>query len=117
MIAKPPSGSCSWPSAWLGPVVFVANRLYLGRSKPPCGRASARGGPGSATNLAENITGTRVVTAFDRQTPNLGAFNRLQVDNTANNVDRQPASTASTCRRSTSSGSSAGSSSTASADT
>ena len=30
------------------------------------------------TNLAENITGMRVVTAFNRQEPNLDVFNRLQ---------------------------------------
>ena len=39
-----------------------------------------------STNLAENITGMRVVTAFNRQEPNLGVFNRLQDDNTDNNV-------------------------------
>ena len=40
-----------------------------------------------STNMAENITGMRVVTAFNRQVPNLGVFNRLQDDNTNNNVD------------------------------
>ena len=39
-----------------------------------------------STNMAENITGMRVVTAFDRQVPNLGVFNRLQTNNTNNNV-------------------------------
>ena len=39
-----------------------------------------------STNLAENITGMRVVTAFNRQDPNLDVFNRLQDDNTDNNV-------------------------------
>ena len=33
-----------------------------------------------STNLAENITGMRVVTAFNRQDPNLTYFNQLQVD-------------------------------------
>jgi ABC-type multidrug transport system fused ATPase/permease subunit len=55
--------------AWLGPVLFVANYIY---------RVS--------TNLAENITGVRVVTAFNRQSPNLGVFNGLQEINTSNNV-------------------------------
>src|ERR1700727_1829963 len=39
-----------------------------------------------STNLAENITGMRVVAAFNRQDPNLAVFNRLQIDNTDNNV-------------------------------
>src|SRR6185437_15306902 len=39
-----------------------------------------------STNMAENITGMRVVTAFNRQVPNLGVFDRLQVNNTNNNV-------------------------------
>ena len=39
-----------------------------------------------STNMAENITGMRVVVAFNRQTPNLGTFNRLQAANTNNNV-------------------------------
>ena len=39
-----------------------------------------------STNLAENITGMRVVTAFNRQDPNLRVFNRLQDTNTTNNV-------------------------------
>ena len=39
-----------------------------------------------STNLAENITGVRVVTAFNRQALNLDTFNRMQVRNTDNNV-------------------------------
>ena len=31
-----------------------------------------------STNLAENITGMRVVTAFNRQDPNIVRFNDLQ---------------------------------------
>ena len=54
-----------------------------------------------ATNMAENITGMRVVTAFNRQTPNLGVFNRLQEDNTAQQRPRCRASTASISRCST----------------
>jgi ATP-binding cassette subfamily B protein len=39
-----------------------------------------------SSNLAENITGVRVVTAFNRQDPNLDVFNELQEQNTENNV-------------------------------
>jgi ATP-binding cassette subfamily B protein len=71
---------------WLGPVLFFANRIYLQRSAMMW-QYVREGWTRVSTNLAENITGTRVVTAFDRQVPNLTVFNRLQVDNTANNVD------------------------------
>jgi ATP-binding cassette subfamily B protein len=71
--------------AWLGPMVVIANRIYIARSAGQW-QAVREGWTRVSTNLAENITGTRVVTAFDRQTPNLGVFNRLQVDNTTNNV-------------------------------
>jgi ATP-binding cassette subfamily B protein len=71
---------------WLGPVLFFANRFYLTRSAAMW-QYVREGWTKVSTNLAENITGTRVVTAFDRQVPNLTVFNRLQEDNTANNVD------------------------------
>jgi ATP-binding cassette subfamily B protein len=71
---------------WLGPVLFFANRFYLTRSAAMW-QFVREGWTRVSTNLAENITGTRVVTAYDRQVPNLNVFNRLQVDNTANNVD------------------------------
>jgi ATP-binding cassette subfamily B protein len=72
--------------AWLAPLLFFANRIYLTRSAAMW-QYVREGWTRVSTNLAENITGTRVVTAFDRQTPNLSVFNRLQDENTANNVD------------------------------
>ena len=71
--------------AWLGPVLLVANTLY--RKKAGAMAQMVREGfTRVSTNLAENITGMRVVTAFNRQQPNLGTFNALQTTNTANNV-------------------------------
>jgi len=71
--------------AWLGPVLYFANRKYLTVSGSMWQQVR-EGFTRVSTNLAENITGMRVVTAFDRQEPNLDVFNRLQVDNTANNM-------------------------------
>lgn len=71
--------------AWLAPVLFVANRLYL-RKSASMWQVVREGFTRVSTNLAENITGMRVVTAFNRQDPNLGVFNNLQVVNTANNL-------------------------------
>ncbi|MGH7215068.1 MAG: ABC transporter ATP-binding protein, partial [Tepidisphaeraceae bacterium] len=71
--------------AWLAPVLVLVNHYY--RTKAGTMHQLAREGYSRvSTNLAENITGMRVVTAFNRQTTNLGTFNILQVDNTANNV-------------------------------
>jgi len=39
-----------------------------------------------SSNMAENITGVRVVTAFNRQEQNLDVFDYLQDKNTANNI-------------------------------
>jgi ATP-binding cassette subfamily B protein len=71
--------------AWLGVVLFIANRIYLSKAKV-WSQITREGFTRVSTNLAENITGVRVVTAFNRQDPNLSVFNRLQEDNTANNV-------------------------------
>jgi ATP-binding cassette subfamily B protein len=71
--------------AWLAPVLLVMNRKYLSIS----GRMWQQVREGFtrvSTNLAENITGMRVVTAFDRQDPNLQVFNSLQDANTVNNM-------------------------------
>ena len=68
--------------AWLGPILFVLNDKY--RTKIGFMYQYAREWfTRVSTNLAENITGMRVVTAFDRQTPNLNTFNYLQEVNTA----------------------------------
>ena len=71
--------------AWLGPLLFVANIIYLKRASKMT-QAVREGFTRVSTNLAENITGMRVVTAFNRQSPNLDAFNQLQDVNTLNNV-------------------------------
>jgi ATP-binding cassette subfamily B protein len=71
--------------AWLGPVMLVANRLFQ-KKAGAMHQVAREGWTRVSTNLAENITGMRVVTAFNRQDPNLYVFNRLQEDNTDNNV-------------------------------
>ncbi len=71
--------------AWLAPLLFFVNRVYLVKSASMW-QTVREGFTRVSTNLAENITGMRVVTAFNRQAPNLGAFNNLQVVNTANNM-------------------------------
>ena len=71
---------------WLGPVLYVLNNRYrtkIGFMYQYLREWFTR----VSTNLAENITGMRVVTAFNRQEPNLSAFNSLQVINTTNNVN------------------------------
>jgi len=71
--------------AWLGPVLFICNSLY--RKRIGLAWQTVREGyTRVATNLAENITGVRVVTAFNRQIRNLGVFDSLQTVNTINNV-------------------------------
>jgi ATP-binding cassette, subfamily B, bacterial len=70
---------------WLGPVLFVCNRIYLKKAGAAY-QVVREGFTRVSTNLAENITGVRVVTAFNRQSQNLGVFNALQDINTANNV-------------------------------
>ncbi len=71
--------------AWLGPILFIANRKYL-TIAGGMWQTVREGFTRVSTNLAENITGMRVVMAFDRQDPNLGVFNELQVSNTKNNM-------------------------------
>jgi ATP-binding cassette subfamily B protein len=71
--------------AWLAPILFIANRGFL-KTVGGAHQVAREGWTRVSTNMAENITGMRVVTAYHRQDPNLGVFNRLQADNTANNV-------------------------------
>jgi len=71
--------------SWLGVVLFYCNRLYLKKSASMY-QVAREGFTRVSTNLAENITGMRVVTAFNRQDPNLSVFNHLQQVNTDNNV-------------------------------
>ncbi len=71
--------------AWLGPALYWVNRYFIKKSAYSW-QVVREGFTRVSTNLAENINGMRVVTAFNRQDPNLKTFNRLQVDNTSNNL-------------------------------
>lgn len=70
---------------WLGPVIYLLNLFYKTRAMV-LQQISREGYTRISTNLAENITGMRVVMAFNRQVPNLRTFNMLQEKNTFNNV-------------------------------
>jgi ATP-binding cassette, subfamily B, bacterial len=71
---------------WLGPVIYMLNVFYKMRAMV-LQQISREGYTRLSTNLAENITGMRVVMAFNRQVPNLQTFNALQDRNTTNNVN------------------------------
>lgn len=71
--------------AWLGPVLMFTNHFFRKKAGDTW-QVVREGFTRVSTNLAENITGVRVVTAFNRQAPNLDAFNALQDVNTANNM-------------------------------
>jgi ATP-binding cassette subfamily B protein len=71
---------------WLGPVIYMLNVFYKMRAMV-LQQISREGYTRLSTNLAENITGMRVVMAFNRQVPNLLTFNALQDRNTTNNVN------------------------------
>jgi ATP-binding cassette subfamily B protein len=71
--------------AWLAPLVALCNYVYRKRASG-MHQLAREGWTRVSTNLAENITGMRVVTAFNRQEPNLDVFNNLQDINTYNNV-------------------------------
>jgi ABC-type multidrug transport system fused ATPase/permease subunit len=71
---------------WLGPLLYWVNnnyRLKIGLMWQSIREHFTR----VSTNLAENITGMRVVAAFDRQNANLATFNGLQNTNTSNNIE------------------------------
>jgi len=70
---------------WLGPVLYILSRFYH-RKSANMYQIAREGFTRVSTNLAENITGMRVVTAFNRQDPNLNVFNNLQELNTVNNM-------------------------------
>ena len=70
---------------WLGPVLYALTRVYH-RKSANLYQVAREGFTRVSTNLAENITGMRVVTAFNRQDPNLNVFNGLQQINTTNNM-------------------------------
>jgi ABC-type multidrug transport system fused ATPase/permease subunit len=92
MIMVVAAGKLLWTSprlflavAWLGPILFVVNLVYLkraGRMHQVVREHFTR----VSSNLAENISGMRVVAAFDRQETNLAVFDELQEANTRNNV-------------------------------
>ena len=71
--------------AWLAPLIGLTNHYYRRRIGAAWQEVRA-GWSRVAANLAENITGVRVVSAFNRQDENLDTFNALQEDNTANNI-------------------------------
>ncbi|MEO6437411.1 MAG: ABC transporter ATP-binding protein, partial [Tepidisphaeraceae bacterium] len=71
--------------AWLAPLVALLNYVYRKRASG-MHQLARESWTKVSTNLAENITGMRVVTAFNRQEPNLDVFNSLQDLNTYNNV-------------------------------
>jgi ATP-binding cassette subfamily B protein len=70
---------------WLAPVLAFSNMHYR-RVIGEAWQVARAGFSRVASNLAENITGVRVVTAFNRQDENLERFNELQEENTQNNV-------------------------------
>ncbi|MBC8106241.1 MAG: ABC transporter ATP-binding protein, partial [Anaerolineae bacterium] len=80
---------CDWrlllSVSWLAPTLLIINRVFQ-KKAGAMHQVAREGWTRVSTNLAENITGMRVVTAFHRQDPNLDVFNRLQDDNTVNNV-------------------------------
>ncbi|HYG75104.1 MAG TPA: ABC transporter ATP-binding protein [Planctomycetota bacterium] len=71
--------------AWLAPVLTLTNHIYRQRIGEQH-QIARIGYSRVAANLAENITGVRVVSAFNRQDANLERFNELQEVNTNNNI-------------------------------
>ncbi len=71
--------------AWLAPVLWFSHKIYRKKSAFLF-QVAREGFTRVSTNLAENITGMRVVVAFNRQSSNLTRFNALQAANTENNM-------------------------------
>ena len=71
---------------WLGPVLYLMNQVYRRRIGAKW-RLVREHFTRVSTNLAENINGMRVVTAYNRQEENLDHFNDLQELNTINNIE------------------------------
>ena len=69
---------------WLVPIIYFVNLRFI-RESGAQWQIVREGFTRLSTNLAENITGMRVVTAFNRQDPNINRFNELQAVNTRNN--------------------------------
>lgn len=72
--------------AWLAPVLVWVNRRFIVRTGLQW-QVVREGYTRVSSNIAENITGMRVVTAFNRQDTNLETFNSLQEQNTLNNTE------------------------------
>jgi len=70
---------------WLAPVLHLTNNYFRTRVAHRW-QVVREWFTRVSTNLAENITGVRVVTAFNRQALNLDTFNSMQVRNTQNNI-------------------------------
>lgn len=70
---------------WLVPIIYYVNLQFIRKSGAQW-QVVREGFTRLSTNLAENITGMRVVTAFNRQDPNITRFNELQAVNTRNNA-------------------------------
>jgi ATP-binding cassette subfamily B protein len=70
---------------WLGPLLYFMNLFYRKRIGAQW-RIVREHFTRISTNLAENINGMRVVTAYNRQDENLTQFNQLQDLNTVHNV-------------------------------
>jgi ABC-type multidrug transport system fused ATPase/permease subunit len=71
--------------AWIAPLMAYCNHIYrrhAGASHQLVRATYSK----MASNLAENIVGTRIVSAYNRQEENLDRFNAIQIENTENNL-------------------------------
>jgi ABC-type multidrug transport system fused ATPase/permease subunit len=70
---------------WLVPLLWLANRIFFKKSGVIY-QVAREGWTRVSTNLAENITGMRVVTAFNRQDPTSSSSTASRRKTPANNV-------------------------------